>query len=82
MISNYIHGFCPVDCGVLSDPPNGHVSRNGLTATYNCSDRYILVGDGTRNCLIDGNWSGSEPICLGMLTLRGYFINKQLFTIL
>ena len=58
-----VHGLCTVDCGGLSSPPNGHVSLNRFTATYNCNDGYSLEGDDSRNCLIDGSWSGSEPNC-------------------
>ena len=52
-----------VECGDLSGPSNGHVSLNRFTATYNCNFGYSLEGDDTRNCLIDGSWSGSQPSC-------------------
>ena len=61
-----------VDCGTLTDPDNGIVNHTagttvGQTATYSCNTGYNLVGDSTRTCQATGNWSGSEPICRGML---------------
>ena len=35
----------------------------GSTATYNCSNGLVLLGNATRECLQSGNWSGLEPIC-------------------
>ena len=62
------------DCGGLTDPANGQVSHPdgttfGQTATYSCSTGYNLVGDSTRMCEATGMWSGSAPICQGMLLL-------------
>ena len=55
-------------CINLTDPDNGVVSLNGTRegskATYNCSVGYNLVGNGTRTCQSDGQWSGSDPTCL------------------
>ena len=39
----------------------------GEEATYTCSSSYTLQGRSTRICLISGNWSGSEPICVADL---------------
>ena len=60
------------DCGNLTDPVNGQVSHPagttfGQTATYSCNTGYNLVGDSTRTCQAEGNWSGSAPTCQGML---------------
>ena len=60
-----------VDCGTLTDPANGWVTLTvgtslGQVATYNCNTGYNLVGDSTRTCQAEGNWSGSAPTCEGI----------------
>ena len=56
-----------MDCGSLSDPTNGQVNftttTEGSVANYTCDTGYDLVGDTTRTCQNDGQWSGSEPTC-------------------
>ena len=57
-----------VDCGALMNPDNGRVDTpQGTTlnrlATYSCNCGYCLVGDETRTCQANGQWSGSEPTC-------------------
>ena len=58
-----------VDCGRLDDPINGSVTfRFNLTtfnsvATYSCNTGFTLVGNISRICQIDGNWSDTAPIC-------------------
>ena len=46
------------------------VTTNGTVtvATYSCSVGYILNGESTRVCGIDGDWTFSQPSC-GMLIL-------------
>ena len=58
-------------CEVLNDPANGAVEILGVelgdTASYSCNQGYELVGkDVKRQCLLDGTWSGEEPVCRGM----------------
>ena len=58
-----------VRCGALPDIANGNVrfsdviSVPGSTATYSCNNGYLLVGDETRTCLDNEQWSGDEPFC-------------------
>ena len=58
--------------GCLQLPPidNGAVELSGRTvgssATYSCSEGFVLVGDETRVCQNTGLWSLTEPICRGM----------------
>ena len=60
-----------VDCGNLTDPANGQVDHtagttNGQTAIYSCDTGYYLVGNGTRTCQAEGDWSRSAPTCQGI----------------
>ena len=57
-----------IDCGDLSDIPNGNVviapdTSLGSTATYSCDAGFNLVGEDTRTCQTNGEWSGEEPSC-------------------
>ena len=69
-----------VDCGSLTDPANGQVTHVagtalGQTATYSCDTGYNLVGDSTRTCQAEGNWTGSAATCQGV-----YVCKLTLFT--
>ena len=57
-----------VDCNSLANPGNGTVSATtttfGSVASYSCSgSRYLLVGNATRMCQANGEWSGGVPAC-------------------
>lgn len=62
-----------VDCLELESPVNGMVALIGTTfmntATYSCNEGYSVDGDMLRTCLSSAVWSGSEPSCIGQLTL-------------
>ena len=60
--------YIGIDCGDLSDIPNGNVviapdTSLGSTATYSCDAGFNLVGEDTRTCQTNGEWSGEEPSC-------------------
>ena len=59
--------FTVVDCGRLSDPTNGDVSLRTTTfnsrAAYSCNNGFLLVGQTTRVCQSNGEWSGKAPVC-------------------
>lgn len=61
-----------MDCGGLSDIPNGEVdytsSTVGSTATYTCNTGFELVGEMSRSCLANGEWSGTTPMCVSLPT--------------
>ena len=58
-----------VVCPALSRPENGIVTLNGVTfgslATYVCNTGFVLDGNVQRMCLATGEWSGSDPSCIG-----------------
>ena len=59
-----------IQCDRLSDIKNGRVVLSGTTAgstaTYSCNKGFVLVGESTRLCQSNGEWSGREPFCKGM----------------
>ncbi|XP_064386870.1 sushi, von Willebrand factor type A, EGF and pentraxin domain-containing protein 1-like [Halichondria panicea] len=61
--------FCQiVDCGPLQNPTNGMVDLSSSTifmsiAIFTCDSGYTLEGIGFSQCLADGGWSSTEPIC-------------------
>ena len=66
-----------VNCGILANPANGKVSHTagttfGQTANYSCNTGYNLVGDSNHTCQATGEWSGSAPICQGVLLSYTY----------
>ena len=59
--------YTAIDCGVLRNPVNGRVQLPrtvvGSQAVYSCDMGFVLIGDDTRTCGLDGQWSGSQPSC-------------------
>lgn len=57
------------NCGELTSPGNGAVvfsgTHVGSTATYSCSEGFVLNGEEFRTCLLSGEWSGDAPTCAG-----------------
>ena len=33
------------------------------TCSFTCNTGYVLIGNDTRTCQSDGNWSGSDAVC-------------------
>lgn len=68
----FVHNSA-VNCGSLSSPVNGQVvvpiTTLGNTAVYSCNNGFALVGDETRECQVGGDWSGSQPTCVGKYLL-------------
>ena len=54
-------------CPTLVPPANGNLVLSGNTfgetANYTCNTGFILEGDPTLTCGVDGQWSGSSPVC-------------------
>ena len=62
---------------MLSPPINGGLditpsttAPGGFMATYFCDDGHDLVGNITRMCQEDGNWTGMAPTCERKLNVR------------
>ena len=63
-----VGGMALADCGPISGIENGYASApdgtlEGAVANYWCMERFNLVGDATRTCQSDGEWSGEQPSC-------------------
>ena len=68
----WFNSLWTVGCSNLANPTNGQFTHTGgttfgQTANYSCNIGYNLVGDSTRTCQATGVWSGSAPICQGVL---------------
>ncbi|XP_053408096.1 sushi, von Willebrand factor type A, EGF and pentraxin domain-containing protein 1-like [Mercenaria mercenaria] len=60
------------DCGPLATPTHGVVNvplgtTYGQTATYYCNPGYTLSGTASRQCAVDGLWTGFSPVCIGVV---------------
>ena len=59
----FLTGGCPI----LGELANGMVTWTSFTtggvATYECDRGFVLVGQVTRTCQSDSEWSGVPPIC-------------------
>lgn len=57
-----------LDCGRLIPPNNGDIkyigTGFGAVARYSCFPEYKLVGDVSRTCRSNGDWSGQSAICV------------------
>uniref|UniRef100_A0A673GR16 CUB and sushi domain-containing protein 3-like n=1 Tax=Sinocyclocheilus rhinocerous TaxID=307959 RepID=A0A673GR16_9TELE len=58
-----------VDCGHAGSPPHAVVMGDkfsfGSTVHYRCLEDRVLIGESTRTCQLNGQWSGSQPHCSG-----------------
>lgn len=68
----YCHTHTVVECLELSAPINGTVrlptlTAFGFVANYSCINRKTLIGQDQRECMANGQWSGTEPTCQRML---------------
>ncbi|XP_056125886.1 CUB and sushi domain-containing protein 3 isoform X4 [Rhinichthys klamathensis goyatoka] len=58
-----------VDCGHPGSPPHAVVTGEkftfGSTVHYRCLEDRALIGESTRSCQLNGQWSGSQPHCSG-----------------
>ena len=61
-----------IDCGPLEPPINGFLEIEDTVfdseALYGCDEGYDLIGEETRNCTIDGTWTGEDPVCQSINT--------------
>ena len=63
-----LHFICTaMVCPNLPDPANGMVFIISGTAVYRCTDTstHELVGPIVRQCLSNGEWTGTDPECVG-----------------
>ena len=78
MIFLYIHNdnvlpfYFIVTCPLLTSPNNGMINcllggdgvpNPGETCTVTCDNNYQLITNGSRTCLNNGSWSGSDALC-------------------
>ena len=68
MLDNFV-SIC-VGCEVPDEPINGTAFYQstdfGMVVTYSCDDGLELNGNESRECLDEGVWSGSVPVCTCM----------------
>ena len=62
-----------VPCPSLADPNNGIITcslgddgvpSNEDTCSFTCNTGYELTGSDNRTCQSNGNWSGTESVCI------------------
>ena len=81
VILSYTHTV--VECLELSAPINGTVrlptlTAFGFVANYSCINRNTLIGQDQRECMANGQWSGTEPTCQRMLLwLYRFLVNAR-----
>lgn len=77
----HYYSITAVSCGLLDSPKNGRVSFTGITinsvAKYSCFQGYDVVGETTRTCQKNGQWSGHEPFCKGMCYMCIHVDNSE-----
>ena len=67
------------DCGGVHAPTNGRRFVSGTTVghrvNYTCNPGYNLLGNSSRTCQRNGQWSGTPPSCSRKLcTCNTFFI--------
>jgi len=69
-VSSLCSDWTVVLCDRPSMPPYTQISGDrrtvGSVIRYTCIGRRSVVGNTTRMCQLDGQWSGSPPHCSGM----------------
>ncbi|KAL4219778.1 hypothetical protein ACF0H5_020191 [Mactra antiquata] len=58
-----------LDCGPFDSPVNGYYTSDNSTTfnstvVFGCNENYVLVGENTMHCNIDGHWSSEIPSCV------------------
>ena len=63
--------YCTGNCDEPQSPANGGKNSTGNTegqmVNYFCNPGFKLSGDKNRTCQADGQWSGTQPLCIRKL---------------
>ena len=74
-----------ITCPALSTPPHMKVVCDGdlvnSKCTFECYSGYRRNGTDSRTCRADGQWSGTQPICTGLLTTWGIILSAIHYTV-
>ena len=71
ILSYYITG---VNCGTLPSPYNGQASLQGSSFHFSCVNGFALIGDSVRHCQTNGDWSGTQPRCVGKTIISVLYV--------
>ena len=66
--------MCPPLFDHVNGITNGTSTHCDSTVTFSCFAGYKLIGNSNISCLRSGQWSGSQPQCIGKHTVRRYEI--------
>ena len=60
-----------ITCPEPFEPKNGLIERSVVVyrgkTVFSCNEGYLMQGDATLTCTLNGTWDHDQPTCTGML---------------